>query len=48
MVRITTLVVHGLLYLSYTAFLSLLVMADARANDPVAHFNLPRNPFRKL
>lgn len=41
MVRITTLVVRGLLYLSYTASLSLLVMADARADDPIARFNVP-------
>jgi iron complex outermembrane recepter protein len=41
MVRITSLVVRGLLYLSYTAFLSLLVMMDARADDPVVRFNVP-------
>jgi iron complex outermembrane recepter protein len=45
MVRITTLVAHGLLYLAYTAFLSLLVMTDARAGDPVARFNLPAEPL---
>ena len=45
MVRITSLAVHTLLYLLYTASLFLLVMADARADDPVAHFNLPSEPL---
>ncbi len=41
MVRITSLVVQGLLYLSYTAILSLLVVTDARAGDPVVRFKVP-------
>jgi len=41
MVRITSPVVRGLLYLSYTASLSLLIAVDARADDPVASFNVP-------
>ena len=41
MVRITSLVVRGLLYFSYTASLSLLITVDARADDPVASFNVP-------
>ena len=45
MVRITSLVVRGLLYLSYTASLSLLVMMDARADDPIARFNVPAEPL---
>jgi outer membrane receptor protein involved in Fe transport len=45
MVRITTLVVRSLLYFSYAAFLSLLIMTDARAGDPVASFNLPAEPL---
>jgi iron complex outermembrane recepter protein len=45
MVRITTLVVRSLLYFSYTAFFSLLIMTDARAGDPVASFNLPAEPL---
>jgi iron complex outermembrane recepter protein len=45
MVRITSLAVHALLYLSYTASLSLLVLADAWADDPVAHFDLPSEPL---
>jgi outer membrane receptor protein involved in Fe transport len=45
MVRITSLVVRGLLYLSYTAFLLLLVMTDARADDPIARFNVPAEPL---
>lgn len=45
MVRITSLVVRGLLYLSYTAFLSVLVMTDARADDPIARFNVPAEPL---
>jgi iron complex outermembrane recepter protein len=39
--RISSLAVHTLLYLLYTALVSLAVMADARADDPIAHFNLP-------
>lgn len=45
MVRIGSLAAHALLYLSYTASLSLLVMTDASAADPVAHFNLPAEPL---
>jgi iron complex outermembrane receptor protein len=45
MVRITTLVVRSLLYFSYTAFPSLLIVTDARAGDPVASFNLPAEPL---
>ena len=45
MVRITSLVVHSLLYFSFTALLSLLIMTDARAGDPVASFNLPAEPL---
>ncbi|MGA9368170.1 MAG: STN domain-containing protein, partial [Steroidobacteraceae bacterium] len=32
---------QGLLYLSYTAILSLLVVTDARAGDPVVRFKVP-------
>ena len=45
MVRITTVVVHGLLYLANAAILSLLVMTDARADDPVVRFNVPAEPL---
>ncbi len=45
MVRITTLVARSLLYLSYTVFLCLLIMTDARADDPVARFNLRAEPL---
>ena len=45
MVRITSLVVRGLLCLSYMASLSLLVMTDARAGDPIARFNVPAEPL---
>jgi len=41
MVRITSLVVRGLPYLWCTASLSLLVMMDARADDPIARFSVP-------
>jgi iron complex outermembrane receptor protein len=43
--RISSLAVHALLYLLYTALVSLLVVAEARADDPVAHFNLPSEPL---
>ncbi len=45
MVRITSVVVHGLLYLSTAAPLSLLVMTEARADDPVVRFNVPAEPL---
>ncbi|MHB8814917.1 MAG: TonB-dependent receptor domain-containing protein [Steroidobacteraceae bacterium] len=45
MVRITSLAVHALLYLLYTASLSLLVLTEAWADDPVAHFDLPSEPL---
>src|SRR5487761_398725 len=45
MVRITSLAVHTLLYLLYTASLSLLVLTEAWADDPVAHFDLPSEPL---
>ena len=45
MVRISSLAAHTLLYLLYTASLSLLVMTDARAEDPVARFHLPSQPL---
>jgi len=45
MVRIRSLAAHALLYFSYTASLSLLVMTDARAADPVARFNVPAEPL---
>jgi iron complex outermembrane recepter protein len=45
MVRITSLAVHTLLYLLYTAPLSLLVLTDARAEDPIARFDLPSEPL---
>ena len=41
MVRINSLAVHTLLYLLYTAALSVLVMTKAWAGDPVARFDLP-------
>ena len=41
MVRNRSLRVHRLLYLLCTAWIPLLVITDARAQDPVAHFNLP-------
>ncbi len=43
--RISSLAVRTLLYLLYTALLSLSGLGDARANDPVAHFNLPSEPL---
>lgn len=43
--RISSLAVHTLLSLLYTALISLSFMADARADDPVAHFNLPSEPL---
>jgi iron complex outermembrane receptor protein len=43
--RISSLAVHTLLYLLYTALVSLAIMAEARADDPVAHFNLPSEPL---
>ena len=36
---------HTLLYLSYTACVPMLVVTDAWAEDPVAHFNLPSEPL---
>ncbi|HEV2269090.1 MAG TPA: TonB-dependent receptor [Steroidobacteraceae bacterium] len=45
MVRIRSLSVHTLLYLLYTAWLALLVITDAWAQDPVARFNLPSEPL---
>ena len=47
MVRIRSLAVHSLLYLLYTASLLLLVMADARAEDPPVQFNLPSESLPK-
>jgi iron complex outermembrane receptor protein len=44
--RITSLAVRTLLlYVLYTVLVSLAVMTDARADDPVAHFNLPSEPL---
>ena len=43
--RISSLAVHSLLYLLYAALSCLLAVADARAADPVAHFNLPSEPL---
>ncbi|MBW4052149.1 MAG: TonB-dependent receptor [Proteobacteria bacterium] len=45
MARISFLAVRTLLYLLYAALVSLLVLADARADDPVAPFNLPAEPL---
>ena len=45
MVRISSLAVHTLLYLLYTASFSLLVTAEAWADDPVARFDLPAQPL---
>ncbi|HEY6515970.1 MAG TPA: TonB-dependent receptor [Steroidobacteraceae bacterium] len=45
MVRIRSLAAYALLYLWFTASLSLLVMMDASAADPVARFNLPAEPL---
>jgi len=45
MVRISSLAAYVLLYLLYTATLYLSAMTEARANDPVAHFNLPAEPL---
>ena len=45
MVRISSLAVHTLLYLLYTASFSILVITDARAEDPVARFDLPARPL---
>jgi outer membrane receptor protein involved in Fe transport len=45
MVRIRSLAAYALLYLWCTASLSLLVMMDASAADPVARFNLPAEPL---
>jgi outer membrane receptor protein involved in Fe transport len=41
MVRISSLAVHTLLYLLYTASLSIIVTTDAWGEDPVARFDLP-------
>jgi iron complex outermembrane receptor protein len=43
--RISSLAVHTLLCLLYAALSCLLAVADARAADPVAHFNLPSEPL---
>jgi iron complex outermembrane recepter protein len=43
--RISSHAVHTLLYLLFTALISLAVMADARADEQVAHFNLPSEPL---
>jgi iron complex outermembrane recepter protein len=45
MVRISSLAVHTLLCLLYAASLLLLVATDARAEDPVARFDLPSEPL---
>ena len=45
MVRIRSLAGRTLLYLLYTAWVQVLVVTDARAEDPVAHFNLPSEPL---
>ena len=45
MVRIRSLAAQALLYFTYTASLSLLVVTDARAADPVARFNVPAEPL---
>lgn len=45
MARIRTLAVHTLLYVLYTAGIPMLVIADARAGDPIAHFDLPAEPL---
>ena len=45
MVRISSLAAHTLLYLLYTASISLLVLTDARADDPVVRFALPSQPL---
>lgn len=43
--RISSLAVHTLLYLLYTASISTLVITDAWAEDPVARFDLPSQPL---
>lgn len=45
MVRISSLAVHTLLYLLYTASFSILVITDAWAEDPIARFDLPARPL---
>jgi len=45
MERISSLAVQTLLYVLYTALASLAIVADARADEPVAHFNLPAEPL---
>jgi iron complex outermembrane receptor protein len=45
MVRISSLAVRALLYLLYTASLSILVLTDARAEDPIVRFDLPARPL---
>jgi iron complex outermembrane recepter protein len=45
MVRISSLAVHTLLCLLYAASLLLLVATDARAEDPIARFDLPSEPL---
>lgn len=43
--RISSLAVHTLLYVLYAALLSLSGMADAWAEDPISHFDLPAEPL---
>ncbi|MGH8300964.1 MAG: hypothetical protein ACRET5_05780, partial [Steroidobacteraceae bacterium] len=43
--RISSLAVHTLLYLLYTALLIVLVSVEAQADDPVARFDLPSEPL---
>jgi outer membrane receptor protein involved in Fe transport len=45
MVRISSLAVHTLLYLLYTASFSIFVITDAWAEDPVTRFDLPAQPL---
>ena len=45
MARISSLAVRTLLCLLYTAVAPLLVLAEARADDPVVRFNLPAEPL---
>ena len=45
MARISSLSLHTLLYLLYTASVALLLVPDASADDPIAHFSLPSEPL---
>lgn len=45
MVRISSVAAYVVLYLLYTASLFLSSTTEARADDPVAHFNLPAEPL---